>query len=155
MLVMLLITGAISALLASARQSQDAISGQNLMQKYAQRSVDTVVDRLRGASEIISGDSAHVTAAFANGDTISYYLQSGMLKRDYYWSATGQTTSGEVISDQAAGLDFGYYVRLGNGWTPAATAVLAQAVKVSVTMAMDKNRATEASVVKLRNKSQA
>ena len=43
LIIMLLVTGAISRLLARAWESQDTIMGQNLMQKYVQQAADGVI----------------------------------------------------------------------------------------------------------------
>jgi len=150
--LMVIVTGAISRMLMAAWEAQEAVTGQNLMQKYAQQAADAVVDRLRGASAITAGTGADITAAYPNGDTVRYYLDSGMLKRTSYSHASGQTGSGEIISRSVASLSFSYYAISVMNWQPAATASLAQSVVVSVTMVSGRDRATESSVVKLRNK---
>jgi len=152
LIIMLLVTGAISRLLARAGESQDTIMGQNLMQKYAQQAADAVADRLRGASEITTGSDTDVTAAFGSGDTVRYYLQDARLKRDVYSHASGQTASGEVVCRDVLALDFDYFVRSGSSWAPAATAAVADSLKLSVTVRSDKYSATETSAVRLRNK---
>lgn len=151
LLIMLMIAGGISRLLLSSWQSQDTITTQNEMQRRAQKAADEVVDRLRGATEITAGDSTSVTALYGNDDSVTYYLQNGALMRDRHSQATGVTTTDNICSSVSA-LDLGYLVRSGSGWATAATAVLAQSVKISVTLTSGSDRATESSVVKLRNK---
>jgi prepilin-type N-terminal cleavage/methylation domain-containing protein len=151
LLILSLVTGALSKLLMSAWESQDTLTGQNLMQKHAQQAADAVVDRLRGASEITAGNATQVAAAYKSGGSVTYYLQDGALMCDSRPSASGQTTT-NVICRDVSNLGFAYYVRSGATWATPATAVLAESVKVSVTVASGKDKATESSVVDLRNK---
>jgi len=151
LLVLLLVAAGISRLLASAWDSQQAISGQNECQKRAQRAVDTVVDSLRGASGVQSGDGARITATLPSGNTMSYYLHLQELRRDRYDNASGQTTVGEIICDHVSNLSFGYYHRAGNLWVLAASPTLGQSVLVSVTVALEQDHATETSLVRFRN----
>ena len=150
-MIMGLIAAGISRVLTSSWQSEAAIRGQNLVQKAAQQAADEVMDGLRGASEIVSGGATEVVAAFPNENTVRYYLDGGALKCDRYTKSTNTTTT-ETICDRVSALSFAYFVRVGSGLAPASTAVLAQAVRVSVTVSSGLDRATESSLVKLRNK---
>ena len=162
MIVLMLLTivvAGISAVLASARQSHETITGQNEVQKRAQYAVDTIVDSLRGCSEIQIGEADRLTAALKdkNGATIrtlTYYLQEGDLRRDRYEAATGQTVTGERICGNVSSLGFNYYCYLlaSNSLQPPPSPIDTESFLISVTVASGKDHATETSWVKLRNK---
>jgi prepilin-type N-terminal cleavage/methylation domain-containing protein len=152
LMILGLIAAGISTLLASSWQSEADIQGQNEAQKWAQRGADAVVDGLRAASGVQTGLTDSVTATFADGSTVTYYLQSAELRRDHYNASSGQTTTGEVICRNVSGLAFAYYTCVAGSWVPAAAASLAQSLRVSVTIASGKDRATQTSLVKFRNR---
>lgn len=149
MTILLLLTGGISKLMLSAYDSEAAVREQNLRQKQAQRCADTIVDSLRGAAAITSGDETSLSATFRNGDRISYYLADGQLLCDTTFG--GVTRTGQVISDQVYSLTFNYYLARGGNWVETDTPTEARAVRLSVCLSDGKNRATESSAVKLRN----
>jgi len=151
LVVLLLVTASISRLLASAWDSQQAITGQNESQKRAQRAVDTVVDSLRGASAVQSGDGARIAAVFPSGNVTTYYLSLHEIRRDRYDHASGQTTTGETICNDVSNLNFGYHRRTGNLWVPAPSPALSESVLVSVTVTLGQDHATETSLVWFRN----
>lgn len=150
MMIMLLLAGGIGKLMLSAYESEAALRGQNLMQKMAQRDADTLVDSLRAATEITSGAATQVSAAFRNGDRITYYLEDRQLKCDTTFG--GVTRAGQVISDHLCTVSFTYYAPSGGDWVETSTPAAARAVRVSVCLSDGRDRATEASAVKLRNK---
>jgi prepilin-type N-terminal cleavage/methylation domain-containing protein len=156
LLVVLLIVSLIAAgaaqLLAASWQSQDTVTGQNEVQKRAQEATDRVVDKLRGAAGVQFGDPSQVTCSFADGSTLTYYLEGGELRRDAYDAATGGTVVGDVVCRGVTHLAFGYYRRDGIAWVEAASASLADSLLVSVTASEWKYEATQTSLVKFRNK---
>jgi type II secretory pathway pseudopilin PulG len=149
MTILLLLTGGISKLMLSAYDSEAAIRGQNLRQKQAQRCADAMVDSLRAATAITSGDETSLSATFMNDDRITYYLADRQLLCDTTFS--GVTRTGQVISDQVCTLTFTYYLADGADWVETDTPTAARAVHLSVCLSDGKNRATESSAVKLRN----
>ena len=150
MLIMLLLAGGISRLLVSAYDSEAAIRGQNATQRLAQRAADTVVDSTRAATEITSGDATRLGVAFRNGDRMAYYLDDRQLKCDTTYG--GVTRTGQVISDQVCSVNFTYYVPNGGDWVATDTPTTARAVRLSVCVSDGKDRATQSSSVKLRNR---
>ncbi len=154
LMMLSLVAIAISVLLLSARQSHDTIRSQNLTQKAAQRAADTMMDGLRAAQEITAGDDTLVCASFKNGDTVSYYLEAGRLKRDRHVAATGQTVIGEVVCDHVAQLTLKYFaLDTATGEWHETTPAVAQSVAVSLRVADEGEGTTETSMVRLRNKS--
>ena len=149
--IMLLVAAGISRMLVSSWDSQHTIVNQNDVQQQATAATDTIVDHLRGASEVQSGSAAELTAEFPSGSTVRYYLVGAELRRDRFNSSTGVTTSGEVICRIGDALQLGYVRRQGNTLVAAAPSE-AESVTVSVRVAQEGYRATETSVVKLRNK---
>ncbi|NIM05342.1 MAG: prepilin-type N-terminal cleavage/methylation domain-containing protein [Armatimonadetes bacterium] len=158
--VMGLVAAGISSILVTTWKSHDTIIGQNEMQKWAQRTVDAVVDDLRGYSEIQAGDATQVTAVLKDEDeavvrTTTFYLQGDELLRDCYESSTGQTITGECICGDVSALTFDYYQYLpaSNSWqSPPLDLADTESLRVSVTIASGNNQATETSWVKFRNK---
>jgi len=150
MLVMALLAAGISRLLVSSYDSEATIRNQNAMQRTAQRVADTVVDSLRAATEIASGDQSQVSAVFRNGDRITYYLDDRTLKCDATYG--GVTRPGQVIADHMSAVSFRYCVVTDGDWIEADTPASARAVEVSFSLSDGKVGATESSAVKLRNK---
>ncbi len=150
MLIMALLAGGISRLLVSSYDSEATIRNQNAMQRTAQRAADTVVDSLRAATEIASGDQSQLSAVFKNGDRITYYLDDRTLACDTTYG--GVTHPGQVIADHMSAMSFRYYVVIDGDWIEADTPASARAVEVSISLSDGKAGATEASAVQLRNK---
>ncbi len=149
--IMLLVAAGISRLLVSSWGSEHTIVNQNDVQQQAAAATDAIVDSLRGASEVQSGTAAELTAEFPSGSTVRYYLVGSELRRDRFNAGTGTTTNGEVICRIGDSLQLAYIRRQGNTLV-AALPTAAESVTVSVRVAQEGYRATETSVVKLRNK---
>ena len=151
LIVSLVVAGA-AQLLGASWDSQQTVTGQNEVQRRAQQATDTVVDSLRGAAGVQFGEPSRVTCFFADGRTLTYYLEDGELRRDSYDAATGATVVGDVVCRDVTDLAFGYYRRDGIAWVEAVSASLADSLLVSVTPSEWKYEATQTSLVKFRNK---
>jgi len=156
-----LVAAGISAMLASARQGQDVVTGQNETQKWAQRAIDAIVDTLRGFSEVQTGNRESVVIAQKTKDgvlirIVRYYVQSGELLRDRWEASTGQNTTGERVCGNVSNLEFHYYQHSPYSdfliELPVPAGAQTQSLRASVTIASGKNYATETSLVKFRNK---
>jgi prepilin-type N-terminal cleavage/methylation domain-containing protein len=152
LVVLSLVVAGIGEMLVSGWQAQEALAGQNRVQQLARTATDTISDSLRAATGLASGNAAQLTATFASGNTVSYYLQQGILKRTTYHADTGHTVAGETICPDTSALGFTYYARQGSGLVSAG-ATFGRAVQISVQVVAGASRATQTSLVDLRNKS--
>ncbi len=150
-IIISLVVAGVSRMMSSSWASRGATEDQNNVQKEAAAATDTIVDHLRGASEVLTGTAAELTARFADGSTVRYYRVGSQVRRDRYNGTTGVTTTGEVICRVADALQLSYARRYNNVLVVAAPAA-AESVVVSVRTAEEGYQATETSVVRLRNK---
>jgi len=150
-LVLGLIMAALGKLMVSAYDSEEAVQDQNRMQQLAQQAADAVADHLRGSTGLLAGTATDVRAGFLGDDLARYYLQDGALKCDS--TRSGQVRVGEVICTDVSALTFTYLRRKPSGaiLEVAPSAGVAHALQITVTVASDKERATQTSVVQFRN----
>jgi Tfp pilus assembly protein FimT len=152
LLIVSLVAAGAAQLLGASWDSQQTVTGQNEVQRRAQLATDTVVDSLRGAAGVQFGEPSQATCFFADGNTLTYYLADGELRRDTYDAATGGSVVGDVVCRDVTHLAFGYYRREGIAWVEAVSASLSESLLVSVTASEWKYEATQTSLVKFRNK---